>query len=124
MTLVFDGNITYPSGINTITVPLQTPYMHTPGNLVMMVQRPMDTDYYSSSDNFYGLTIGTSRTLKVQSDSTPYDPANPPTGTTPVGQVPKITFFYTGQQIVNDLACLSITGKFNSNVDCLQPTSL
>ena len=117
MTLVFDGNITYPSGINTITVPLQTPYMHTPGNLVMMVQRPMDTDYYSSSDNFYGLTIGTSRTLKVQSDSTPYDPANPPTGTTPVGQVPKITFFYTGQQIVNDLACLSITGSSTPNVN-------
>ena len=116
MTLVFDGNITYPSGINTITIPLQTPYMHTPGNLVMMVQRPMDTQYYSSSDNFYGLTIGTNRTLKVQSDSTPYDPANPPTGTTPVGQVPKTTIFYTGQQIINDLACLSITGSSTPNV--------
>ena len=117
MTLVFDGNITYPSGANTITIPLQTPYMHTPGNLVMMVQRPMDTDYYSSSDNFYGLTIGTNRTLKVQSDSTPYDPANPPAGTTPVGQVPKTTIFYTGQQIVNDLSCLTITGSGTPNVN-------
>jgi len=117
MTLVFDGNITYPSGVNTITIPLQTPYMHTPGNLVMMVQRPMDTDYYSSSDNFYGLTIGTNRTLKVQSDGTAYDPANPPAGTTPVGQVPKTTIFYTGQQIVNDLSCLTITGSGTPNVN-------
>ena len=117
MTLVFDGNITYPSGANTITIPLQTPYMHTPGNLVMMVQRPMDTDYYSSSDNFYGLTIGTNRTLKVQSDGTAYDPANPPAGTTPVGQVPKTTIFYTGQQIVNDLSCLTITGSGTPNVN-------
>ena len=117
MTLVFDGNITYPSGINTITIPLQTPYMHTPGNLVMMVQRPMDTQYYSSSDNFYGLTIGTNRTLKVQSDGTAYDPANPPAGTTPVGQVPKTTIFYTEQQIVNDLSCLTITGSGTPNVN-------
>ena len=117
MTLVFDGNITYPSGINTITIPLQTPYMHTPGNLVMMVQRPMDTQYYSSSDNFYGLTIGTNRTLKVQSDGTAYDPAAPPAGTTPVGQVPKTTIFYTGQQIVNDLACLTITGSATPSVN-------
>ena len=73
---------------------LQTPYVHTIGNLVMVVQRPMDTQYYSSSDYFYGLTIGTNRTLKVQSDS-PYDPANPPAGTTPVGQVPKTTFTYS-----------------------------
>ncbi len=117
LTLVFDGNINYPSGENTITIPLQTPYMHTPGNLVMMVQRPMDTQYYSSSDYFYGLTIGTNRTLKVQSDSTPYDPAAPPAGTTPVGQVPKTTIFYTGQQIVNDLACLTITGSATPSVN-------
>ena len=117
LTLVFDGNINYPSGENTITIPLQTPYMHTPGNLVMMVQRPMDTDWYDFDDNFYGLTIGTNRTLKVQSDSTPYDPAAPPAGTTPVGQVPKTTIFYTGQQIVNDLACLTITGSATPSVN-------
>ena len=117
LTLVFDGNINYPSGENTITIPLQTPYMHTPGNLVMMVQRPMDIDYYDYDDNFYGLTIGTNRTLKVQSDSTPYDPAAPPAGTTPVGQVPKTTIFYSGQQIVNDLSCLTITGSSTPSVN-------
>ncbi|MEN6444872.1 MAG: carboxypeptidase regulatory-like domain-containing protein [Candidatus Cloacimonas sp.] len=111
LSLVFDGNITYPSGVNTITIPLQTPYMHTPGNLVIMVQRPMDTQYYSASDNFYGLTIGANRTINIYSDSTPYDPANPPTGATLTGLVPKTTIFYSGQAIVNDMGCLSITGN-------------
>jgi len=124
LTLVFDGNITYPSGANTITIPLQTPYMHTPGNLVMMVERPMDTQYYSSSDNFQAQTIGTARALKVQSDSTPYDPANPPAGTTPSGQFPKTTIFYTGQAIVNDLGCLSISGNTTPSVGAATPYTI
>jgi len=111
LTLVFDGNIAYPSGVNTIVIPLQTPYMHTPGNLVMMVQRPMDTTYYSSADYFYGMTIGANRTLNVFSDGITYDPANPPGGINPGNQVPKITVFYSSQQIINDLACLSISGN-------------
>ncbi|MFA7030214.1 MAG: choice-of-anchor J domain-containing protein, partial [Candidatus Cloacimonadaceae bacterium] len=124
LTLVFDGNITYPSGANTITIPLQTPYMHTPGNLVMMVERPMDTQYYSSSDNFQAQTIGTARALKVQSDSTDYDPANPPAGTTPSGQFPKTTIFYTGQAIVNDLGCLTISGNSTPSVGDATPYTI
>lgn len=77
LTLVFDGNVTYPAGTNTITIPLQTLYTHTPGNR-MMVQRPMDTAYCPGHDYFLAQTIGSTRALKVQSDSTPYDPANPP----------------------------------------------
>ena len=94
LTLVFDGNVTYPEGTNTITIPLQTPYMHTPGNLVMMVQRPMDTQYYSASDYFLAQTVGSNRARKAQSDITTYDPANPPAGTLS-GQFPKTTIFYT-----------------------------
>ena len=116
LNLVFIGNITYPSGVNMITVPLQTPYMHTSGNLVMLVQRPMDTQFYSPSDYFYGLTIGTSRSLNVYRDSPPYDSANPPAGTTPTGQVPKTSILYTNQLITNDIGCLSITGNTTPSV--------
>ncbi|HNT51903.1 MAG TPA: hypothetical protein PKH19_00775, partial [Candidatus Syntrophosphaera sp.] len=91
LTLVFDGVVQYPAGANTITIPLQTPYMHTPGNLVMMVNRPMDAVYYSSMDNFQAQTIGTNRALNIYSDSTTYDPAAPPTGATLSGQFPKTT---------------------------------
>jgi len=116
LTLVFDGNVTYPAGTNTITIPLQTPYTHTPGNVVMMVQRPMDTAYCSGYDYFLAQTIGSTRALKVQSDSTPYDPANPPAGTTPTGQFPKTTIFYIEQGVENDLAALNISGSTSCNV--------
>jgi hypothetical protein len=53
LTLVFDGTVSYPSGENIINIPLTTPYNYFGGNLVMMVNRPMDTGYFSSSDNFY-----------------------------------------------------------------------
>lgn len=94
LTLVFDGTIDYPGGQNNITIPFNTPYMYLNGqNLVLLVNRPMDTDYFSSSDNFYAQTVGTNRALKLQSDSTTYDPANPPaTGATLSGQFPKTTF--------------------------------
>ncbi|MBW6514923.1 MAG: hypothetical protein K0B87_09265, partial [Candidatus Syntrophosphaera sp.] len=111
LTLVFDGNVQYPAGPNTITIPLQTPYMHTPGNLVMMVNRPMDTQYYNYMDNFQAQTIGATRALAIYADGTLFDPANPPANATLSGQFPKTTIFYTGQAIVNDLGALSITGN-------------
>jgi len=124
LTLVFDGNITYPSGANTITIPLQTPYMHTPGNLVMMVERPMDTQYYSSPDYFLAQTVGSNRARKVQSDTTTYDPANPPASATVSGQFPKTTIFYTGQAIVNDLGCLTISGNTTPSVGDATPYTI
>ena len=116
LTLVFDGVLQFPSGANTITIPLQTPYMHTPGNLVMMVNRPMDAVYYSSMDYFLAQTIGANRALNIYSDSTLFDPAAPPTGATLSGTFPKITIFYSGQAIVNDMGCLSITGNTTPSV--------
>lgn len=89
LTQVFDGTVNYPSGANTITIPLQTVFTYTGGNLVMMVQRPMDTQYYNSSDVFYCQTVGTNRSRIVYSDGTPYDPANPPADVTVNGQFPK-----------------------------------
>ena len=115
LTLVFDGVVTYPAGANTITIPLSTPYMHTPGNLVMMVNRPMDTQYYSSSDNFLAQTGTQMRTLKLQSDGTNFDPSAPPAATA-VGQFPKVTILYSGQAIVNDMGCLSVTGNTTPSV--------
>ncbi|HPV15670.1 MAG TPA: hypothetical protein PL126_08495 [Candidatus Cloacimonadota bacterium] len=81
LTLVFDGTVDYPAGENTISITLQTPYTHTPGNLVMLVERPMDTEYFSSSSYFKCQTIGTNRARVYRSDSTAADPNSPPAGT-------------------------------------------
>jgi len=93
LTQVFDGVVTYPIGLNTITVALATPYVYGGGNLVMMVWRPQDTQYYSFSDYFKCQTIGTNRSRDVHADNTDYDPAAPPTGTLS-GQFPKATFYF------------------------------
>jgi hypothetical protein len=96
LTQVFDGNVSYPVGQNTITVTFTTPYVYGGGNLVMMVHRPMDTEYFDSTDNFACQTIGTARSRKLQSDSTVFDPANPATAT-PTGQFPKTTLYFITQ---------------------------
>ncbi len=90
LTLVYDGTIDFPSGVNTITVPLQTPFTYTGGTLVLYAHRPMDTDYFSSSDNFAAQTVGTNRARKLVSDSTTYDPMAPAAGTVS-GTFPKMS---------------------------------
>ncbi|MDP2174161.1 MAG: carboxypeptidase regulatory-like domain-containing protein [Candidatus Cloacimonadaceae bacterium] len=92
MTLVFDGTVNYPSGPNNIMIPLATPFVFAGGNLAMMVQRPMDTAYFSPSDYFDCQTVGTNRSRNVQSDTTVYDPTNPPATATISGQFPRTTF--------------------------------
>ncbi len=60
----------------------------------MLVNRPMDADYYSSSDYFLAQSDTQMRSLKEESDSDVYDPANPPAGTTAGQQFPKTTIHY------------------------------
>jgi len=95
LTLVFDGLVDYPSGINTIIIPLTTPFPYGGTNLVMMVNRPMDTVYFNWSDSFYAQTVGTNRSLSAWSDMDTFDPANPPTNWLNLsGQFPKTTLFF------------------------------
>ncbi len=114
LTLVYDGNVDYPAGNNTILINLQTPYMHLGGNLVMMFYR-VDGAYYSPSNYFKCQTVGNNRARNAISDGAPYDPQNPPAGTL-TGQFPQVTFFYTGDMIENDLAALSIIGNSSPTV--------
>lgn len=94
LTPVFDGVVNYPSGQNTITIYLQNPFYYTSGNLVMMVNRPMDSDYYSSTDYFLAQTGSQMRALNDESDNVTFDPANPPTSAELIGQFPKTTIHY------------------------------
>ncbi len=94
-TMVYDGTMNFPSGANTITIPLQAVFPYTGGNLVLYALRPMDTGYYSSSDNFEAQTVGTNRARKLQSDGTVYDPEAPPSPGTLSGTFPMTTFHMT-----------------------------
>ncbi|MDD4308746.1 MAG: carboxypeptidase regulatory-like domain-containing protein [Candidatus Cloacimonetes bacterium] len=95
LTLVYDGNITYPAGENTVTIPLQTTFQYLSGNLVLYANRPMDTTNFNTNDNFYVQTVGTNRARKLTSNTTTYDPNAPSAVGTLSGQFPKTTFYFT-----------------------------
>ena len=80
MTQVFSGTLDFPIGINEIMIDLDEPFIYEGQNLIVFVERVMDTVYYSTGDTFYYTdTQYTDRCLWAQSDSDDYDPYNPPT---------------------------------------------
>ncbi|MGC9362761.1 MAG: carboxypeptidase regulatory-like domain-containing protein, partial [Candidatus Syntrophosphaera sp.] len=91
LTEVFWGDVDYPAGQNEITIPLTNPFTYHGGNLVMMVFRPWENDYYTSMELFYAQTVGTNRSLTTFNNNTEINPDNPPT-TGVTGQFPKTTF--------------------------------
>ncbi len=95
LTQVYDGTVNYPTGQNIVHVSFTTPYTYTGGNLVMMVNRPIEALSYNSSDLFQCQTVGTNRSRNIYSSTVTYDPTSPPTtGSTLSGQFPKTSFTY------------------------------
>lgn len=94
LSLVFDGDVHYPTGTNTISIALQQPFTLAPGfNLVMMVERPLDTVSYTSWENF-SCQSSTRARSRTANSSVAMDPNNPPAGTF-TGQFPKTGFYIT-----------------------------
>ncbi|HPI26801.1 MAG TPA: carboxypeptidase regulatory-like domain-containing protein, partial [Candidatus Cloacimonadota bacterium] len=93
LTPVFSGLVDFPSGENVIHIPFAQPFFYLDGgNLVVMVERPMDTQYYSYQDRFKTQTGTALRSINVFSDGTDFDPASPPNGNA-TGTFPKTSFF-------------------------------
>lgn len=83
LTLVFDGTIDLPTGEHDILFALDTFFGYSGAdNLVIMFERPMDTQYYSTQDTWYNTddVYHPSRTRHYYSDNTAADPNNPPAG--------------------------------------------
>jgi len=83
LTLVYDGEVTFPNGANTIMIPLTTPYFHGGGKLVVYTNRVWEDGYFSSSDKFYVTDSPDhpNKTRHVQADgtsATAFDPLAPP----------------------------------------------
>jgi len=125
LSLVFDGPVDYPTGINTITIPLTNPFQYNGGTLVMMVYRPLTMWYFNSQDQFAAQHGEMGRSRKVYSDTTVFDPYAPPTGYSSVGTpFPKTTFTYTGQAITGDIDCQSVTQNPTPSLDVIQTTEV
>jgi len=80
LTEVFNGNVSYFSGTNNVTIQLTTPYFYNGGNLVVMSHRPMDTQNYGTTDYFLHTTTleHIDRTRYERDNTIVFDPANPP----------------------------------------------
>ncbi len=97
LTQVFDGVINFPPGENAVQIPLDEAYFYNGGNLVMLVMRPFEDDYYSDTDKFYiseDADQYPSRTIRWQHDTVETDPNDPEDGTV-VDFFPNTTFYFT-----------------------------
>ncbi|MDD2651381.1 MAG: carboxypeptidase regulatory-like domain-containing protein, partial [Candidatus Cloacimonetes bacterium] len=96
-TLVFDGNVDLSmSGSHEIEIDLEEPFPYDGNNLVIMVQRPLDSGYYSSLNKWKNTTTPqyANRTLYRLSDTENLVPANPGTGTL-ANAMPNTGFSFT-----------------------------
>ncbi|PKN77631.1 MAG: hypothetical protein CVU48_10980 [Candidatus Cloacimonetes bacterium HGW-Cloacimonetes-1] len=57
-TLVYDGTVTFPIGINAVVIPLQTPFVYTGGNLAVRAYSVWE-DFYSATTNHFYYTEST-----------------------------------------------------------------
>jgi len=95
LTLVFDGTVDFPAGVNDINIPLQTPYTYGGGNLVILTYRVWENIYWSSSDRWYSTTTPNhpGRTLGRALDATLFDPFNPPADPSILNLIPNTTLY-------------------------------
>lgn len=94
LTAVFSGDVDFPSGQNSINITFDTPYNYAGGNLVVLTERPLSEDYYSSSDKFFNTaTELPNRTKSWQSDSVDLDPNTLAAGTASAS-MPNVTFYF------------------------------
>ena len=78
-TLVFDGVVDFPAGVNEVFIPFESPFIYTGDNLAVRCNRPMDTFYFSINNKFYynESTVFPSRSRYLYSDDITYDPTAP-----------------------------------------------
>jgi hypothetical protein len=140
-TLVFDGSIHFPLGVNAVVIPLTTPFVYTGANLAMRTYRVWEDVYWNSSNYFYytASTEYPNRTRYYQADQTSaFDPilmldylGAPFTGTlvsnipntafvvspaTPIASLatPVVTITYVGTNVKLDWA--NVTGAYSYRI--------
>ncbi len=79
-TLVFNGTVDFPQGVNQVIIPLQTSFAYTGGNLVIRANRPYEDTTYNSTNYFYYTSTSSThpnRSRYLSSNTTNYDPLAP-----------------------------------------------
>ncbi|MCB5252345.1 MAG: leucine-rich repeat domain-containing protein, partial [Candidatus Cloacimonetes bacterium] len=95
--LVYDGPVDFPMGENAISITLDSPFSYQSGNLVMLVERPLDENYYGSQNLFYVQSSSTQRSRSYHSDVEVLDLENPNAPGSWISEYPRCTFRFMGQ---------------------------
>ncbi|MDP8210894.1 MAG: carboxypeptidase regulatory-like domain-containing protein, partial [Candidatus Stygibacter australis] len=105
---------------NEIMIELDEPFIYEGDNVIIFVERVMDTVYWSTGDTFYYTdTAYTDRCLWAQSDTEDYDPYAPPTTINYLSSTPNTMMFIntTGLGSMNGYAYDTSTGDGLEGVD-------
>lgn len=79
--LVFQGTVDFPSGENTIFIPLDVGFSYAGDNLLLTTNRMYEQTYFTQNEKFYITSTPShpNRTIQFNSDGVTIDPENPPT---------------------------------------------
>jgi len=115
--LMFEGEVHMPEGVDSVVIPLDAPFQYNGGNLALRVYREYD-NAWSNQNKFYYTPSSTSpdRTRYHQADGTaPFDPISIASPGVSTDNIPNTTFVFTqdaldspqiGINIVNDVVYL------------------
>ena len=120
MMQVYSGTLDFPIGENEIMIELDEPFIYEGDNVIIFVERVMDTVYWSTGDTFYYTdTAYTDRCLWAQSDTEDYDPYAPPTTINYLNSAPNTMMFIniTGLGSMTGYAYDTSTGDGLEGVD-------
>ena len=94
LTQVFSGNLSFTTGEGELQIIFDEPYIYNGDNLVVMVERVMDTEYYENDNDFYyeDTPEHEGRSLSKASDTIDYDPYFPPASPSMRSWVPNTQF--------------------------------
>ncbi|MDD2683816.1 MAG: choice-of-anchor J domain-containing protein [Candidatus Cloacimonetes bacterium] len=92
-TLVFDGMVDFELGEGTAILSFAEPFVYTGGNLAIRSNRPMDIQYYNSSNHFvqYNDPAAPNRGRFTHSDVDVLDPLSPIQDGSLSSNIPKLT---------------------------------
>ncbi|MDP2174041.1 MAG: hypothetical protein Q8J62_09740 [Candidatus Cloacimonadaceae bacterium] len=124
--LVFDGVLNFPLGINEIYIQLQTPFQYNGTNLAVRAYRQMENQTYSISNDFYqtATTSYPNRTRYAASDMTTYNPLAPQATGILSNRVPNTRIWFRNEPSpVNGIAIVRNQESVNLSWEALSGAS-
>ena len=93
MTLVYDGELNYQAGKQSIYIPFQVPFNHVDASKNLVIMTEKIADHSDLNQNFYAYSSATNSSIEMSGDEVIPDP-NAPSGGYPTNINPNIKFIF------------------------------